>query len=71
MKSRINKEQIFAKLFALNIIYTKDESCRQVFLKRISYNPLEMTAVLEKIDDLDFRSWIEASIPMMQCRKVS
>ena len=71
MKSRINQEQIFAKLFALNIIYTKDESCRQVFLKRISYNPLEMTAVLEKIDDLDFRSWIEASIPMMQCRKVS
>jgi len=68
MKTRLNKDNVFAKLIALNTIFAKDESCRQVFLKRISYNPLEMKVVMDRIDDPEFRSWVEASIPMMQCR---
>ena len=66
---RVNSETVAAKLIALSMIYEKDESCRQTFLKRISFTPCEMTAVMNRIHDPDFRSWVEAAIPVMQCRE--
>ena len=65
---RINQDKVYAKLLALSVIYEKKESCRQAFLKRISYSIEEISAVLKNIYDPDFRSWVEAAIPVMQCR---
>jgi len=65
----INQDKVFAKLLALSIIYSKEESYRQAFLTRISYSPNEMTAVINRIYDPDFRSWVEDAIPIMQCRE--
>jgi hypothetical protein len=69
MKSKtVNRENVFAKILALSIIYAKEESRRQFFLKQISYTPGEMKAVINIVsDDVAFRSWIETSIPVMQC----
>ena len=66
---QVNDDEVYAKMIALWIIYTKDESCWQEFLGRITYHPQEMTAVINGISDPDFRSWVEASIPAMKCRK--
>jgi len=68
---QVNKEKVFAKLIALSAIYAKEESNRIGFLQRISYTPNEMTAVIKRIDDADFRSWVVASMPLMQCRQVA
>jgi hypothetical protein len=66
---RINRNNVYAKILALSIIYAKEESRRQVFLKQISYTPGEMKAVINTVyDDVEFRSWIETSIPVMQCK---
>jgi len=65
---RINQDKIYAKLLALSVIYAKKESCRQIFLERISYSIEEISAVKKSICDPDFRSWVEAAIPVMQCR---
>jgi len=65
----LNKDKVYAKLLALSIIYSKEESCRQTFLKRISYSPREITAVMKSICDPDFHNWVEAAIPVMQCRE--
>jgi hypothetical protein len=71
MKAKaINRDRVCAKLLALSIIYEKEEGVRQVFLKRMSYSPEEMKAVMDEVCDFGFRSWIETAIPMMQCKAV-
>ncbi len=70
MKTKeVNQDNVYAKLIALSIIYAKEEGCRKEFLERISYSPIEMTAVMDKVCDAGFRSWIESAIPVMQCRE--
>ncbi len=70
MKTKgVNQDKVYAKLIALSIIYAKEESCRQKFLERVSYSPVEMTAVMDKVCDPVFRNWIESAIPVMQCGK--
>jgi hypothetical protein len=65
---RINQDNVYAKLLALSIIYEKEESKRRGFLERISYSPREIKAVLDRVCDVAFRSWIETAIPVMQCK---
>jgi len=67
---KISPESVYAKLLALSVIYSKKEGCRRTFLERISYNHNEMKAVITQISDPDFRIWVEAAIPVMQCRKI-
>ena len=67
---QVDDDEVYAKTIALWIIYTKDESCWQEFLGRITYHPQEMTAVMNRISDPDFRSWVERVIPMMNCKMV-
>jgi len=64
---RLNQDQVYAKLLALSIIYSKEKDCQRIFLQRITYRPREITAVMERICDSDFRSWVEAAIPVMHC----
>jgi hypothetical protein len=64
----INFEKVYAKLVALNTVYEKEESRRQVFLERISYTNREISAVLNEVSDYEFRSWIQSAIPVMQCK---
>ena len=65
----VNHEKVYAKLIALSVIYSKEERNQTGFLQRISYTPHEMSAVIKRIDDANFRSWVKASITVMQCRK--
>ena len=71
MKAKaVNRDNVYAKIFALSIIYAKEESQRQVYLKQISYTPREMKAVMNIVsDDFEFRNWIETAMPVMQCRE--
>ena len=65
----INQDSVYAKILALSVIYAKEESGRRVFLEQITYTRHEMRAVINTVrDDCEFRSWIERSIPLMQCR---
>jgi hypothetical protein len=68
MKAKaINRDNVYAKILALSIIYAKEESRRRIFLEKISYTHNEMTAVIHTVyDDVEFRSWIETAIPVMQ-----
>ena len=66
---KVNQDKVFAKLVALSAIYAKEESFRNQFLQRISYSIDEMAAVLQSVCNPEFRSWIEAVIPVMQCRE--
>jgi len=71
MKAKaVNRDNVYAKILALSSIYEKEESRRRVFLEKITYTPGEMKAVINTVsDDVEFRSWIETAIPVMQCRK--
>ena len=64
---RLNQDRVYAKIIALSVIYSKEESCQRIFLQRISYSSDEMTAVKKCVRDTHFRNWIESSIPMMHC----
>jgi len=69
-KKELNQEKVYAKIYALSLIYEKEESCRQQFLERMSYTPEEMTAVLEGASYYpEFQDWIQSVIPAMQCRE--
>ena len=68
---RVNKDKVYAKLVALSTIYAKRENSRVQFLQRISYSIEEMTEVMERVCDPEFRIWIESAIPVMQCRENS
>ena len=62
-------DKIYAKLIALSMVYEKEESQRQVFLEKISYTRGEIEAVMEEVaGDFEFRNWIHAAIPVMQCK---
>jgi hypothetical protein len=65
----INKDSIYAQLIELGVIYEQPVKYRNGFLEQISYNPEEITAMMEIVSDSKFRNWIESSIPVMQCRK--
>ena len=70
MFKKVNQENVEAKLFALSLIYEKEESCRQAFLERIFYTPQEIVAVIDSVSDApEFRDWIKSVIPAMQCRE--
>jgi hypothetical protein len=71
MKTKgIFQEKIYAKLLALSIIYEKAESCRRVFLERITYTDREMKIIMDNVPDNDFRKWLASAIPVMQCREI-
>ena len=70
MKTKVvSQDEIEAKLIALSVIYEKEESRRQAFLKRLSYTPSEKTAILDRICDPGFRSWVVSAFTMMKCSK--
>ena len=64
MKAKaINRENVYAKILALSIIYEKEESRRRMFLEKITYTPGEMKAVINTVcDDDKFRRWIESVV---------
>jgi len=69
-KEEFFQEKVHAKLYALSLIYGKEENSREEYLARISYTPEELEAVLEGAsDDAEFRDWIQSVIPVMQRRE--
>jgi hypothetical protein len=54
----MTKEEKYAKILALSIIYEKDEGCRLPFVERISCRRNEVDEIVSDIYDEDFRNWV-------------
>ena len=70
LKKALNQDKVEAKIYALSLIYQKEESCRQSFIERVSYTPEEIDAVIDSVtDNPEFQDWIKSVIPLMQRRE--
>lgn len=62
----MKRDEIYAKLIALSIIYEKDESLRLPYLERITCRSGELEAVLNEVTDIHFRDWIVSVSPIIR-----
>ncbi|MDR1172486.1 MAG: hypothetical protein LBL24_08545 [Bacteroidales bacterium] len=56
----MNKEEKYAKLLALSVIYEKDERSRQPFLERIACRSEDFPELLRGIHHDGFREWVKS-----------
>lgn len=54
----MTKDEKYAKIIALSIIYEKDEGCRIPFIERVSCRHGEVDEILGDIHDEDFKNWV-------------
>ncbi|MDR2040179.1 MAG: hypothetical protein LBQ60_19835 [Bacteroidales bacterium] len=59
----MTKEEKYAKVLALSIIYEKEEGCRMPFVERIACHENEVEEILNAVHDKDFKNWIKSVAP--------